>query len=70
MRLTVTGRLLDRMHPRSKASPEIFIRVKNLLAGIAESPWVSAIDGERFDSQQPGILKFDFVLTVDSHLPL
>ncbi len=70
LRLAVSGRMLDKTNPLSKVSPETFTRVKALLASIVDSPFVAAIEGERFDNAQPGILKFDFVLVADPARPL
>ena len=65
VKLVVSGRMLDKTNPLSKVSPETFNRVKALLASIVDLPFVAAIEGERFDNSQPGILKFDFVLVAD-----
>ncbi len=70
LKLVVSGRMLDRTNPLSKVSPETFNRVKALLASIVDSPFVAAVEGERFDNTQPGILKFDFVLVADPSRPL
>ena len=70
MKLIISGRMLDKTNPLAKVSPETFTRVKDLLAGIVELPSVSAVEGERFDHSQPGILKFDFVLVTDPDHPL
>jgi type IV pilus assembly protein PilM len=70
LKLVVSGRMLDKTNPLSKASPETFNRVKALLASIVDSPYVAAVEGERFDNTQPGILKFDFVLVTDPAHPL
>lgn len=70
MKLVISGRMLDKTNPLAKVSPETFTRAKELLAGIVELPSVSAVEGERFDNSQPGILKFDFVLVTDVAHPL
>ncbi len=70
MKLVVSGRMLDKTNPLAKVSPETFSRVKALLAGIVDSPFVAAVEGERFDHSRPGILKFDFVLVTDPAHPL
>ncbi len=70
MKLVISGRMLDKTNPLAKVSPETFTRVKALLAGIVDSPFVSAVENERFDNSRPGILKFDFVLVTDPAHPL
>ncbi len=70
LKLVISGRMLDKTNPLSKVSPETFNRVKALLASIVDSPYVATVEGERFDNDQPGILKFDFVLVTDPARPL
>jgi type IV pilus assembly protein PilM len=70
VKLAISGRMLDRTIPLSKVSPATSNRVKKLLDGIMASPFVSAVEGERFDNNLPGILRFDFVLVADSQHPL
>jgi type IV pilus assembly protein PilM len=70
LKLVISGRILDRSHPLAKVSPETFARFKTLTARLVESPFVTAVETERFDNQQPGILKFDLVLVSDAQRPL
>lgn len=70
VKLAVSGRMLDKTNPLAKVSPETLARVRALLAGLADSPFVAGVEGERFDNSQPGILKFDFVLVTDPAHPL
>ena len=70
MKLAVSGRMLDRTNPLAKVSPETVQRVQALLEGLAGSPFVAAVEGERFDNSRPGILKFDFVLVTNPARPL
>ena len=70
LKLAVSGRMLDRTNPLAKVSPETVQRVQALLKGIAGSPFVAAVEGERFDTSRPGILKFDFILVTNPGRPL
>lgn len=70
LKLAVAGRMLDRTNPLAKVSPDTLNRVKTLLAGLVDSPFVAGVENERFDNSQPGILKFDFVLVSDPAHPL
>ncbi|AOS45561.1 Competence protein A [Lacunisphaera limnophila] len=70
LKLVVSGRMLDKTNPLAKVSPETLTRVRALLAGLADSPYITAVEGERFDNSQPGILRFDFVLVTDPAHPL
>lgn len=65
VRLTLSGRLLDVANPQSKVSPESLQRVKQLLASFTGSQFISAVENERFDTNQNGLLKFDFTLVIN-----
>lgn len=70
LRLNVTGRLLDQANPLSKVSRDSYNRVKDLLASFSDSQFIVAVENERFDNTQEGILRFDFTLVVDPERPL
>lgn len=70
LRVAISGRMLDRTNPLAKVSPDIYRRVTELLASVVESPYVSAVENERFDNGQPGILHFDVVLVAEPARPL
>ncbi|MGH8020141.1 MAG: pilus assembly protein PilM, partial [Opitutaceae bacterium] len=70
LRLTLSGRLLDKNNPLSKVSQESQNRVTTLLTSFVESQFIVRLENERFDNSQPGILKFEFVLVVDPERPL
>lgn len=70
LRLNLSGRLLDRANPQSKVSPESLERVQSLLASFADSQFISSKEKENFNTNQPGILSFDFILVVDPKKPL
>ena len=70
LRLHVSGRLLDTANPQSKVSDGAFRRVNALRQSFLESPWVAAVEGERFDCSQPGMLRFDLDLATDAQHPL
>ena len=71
LRLAISGRMLDRTNPLAKVSVETTNRVKALLRDIDRSPGVKvAEEGQRFDNNQPGILKFDFMLVPNPARPL
>lgn len=70
LRLAVSGRLLDQMNPLANANPDTQRRVTALLGHLVDSPFISSVEGERFDHRQPGILHFDFVLVTAPDRPL
>lgn len=70
LRLNVSGRLLDKNNPVSKVSQDSYNRVKSLLASFAGSQFISSVEKENFNPNQPGILGFDFILVVNPKKPL
>lgn len=70
LKLAVSGRMLDKTNPLAKVSPETLSRMQTLLTGLVDSPFVAAVEDERFDNSQPGILRFDIVLVTDPAHPL
>jgi type IV pilus assembly protein PilM len=70
LRLAISGRMLDRTNPLANVSPDIYRRVTELLTSVVDSPFVSAVENERFDNHQPGILRFDVVLVAEPARPL
>lgn len=65
LRLALSGRLLDVRNPQSKVSPESLQRVKELLSSFTDSQFIKAVENERFDTNQNGLLHFDFTLVID-----
>ncbi|MES1166909.1 MAG: cell division FtsA domain-containing protein, partial [Pseudomonadota bacterium] len=65
-RFRLSGRLLDKGNPAAKAGTEAYGKVRSLMQALAGSPFVSAIENERFDGAQPGILRFDFTLVLNA----
>lgn len=70
LKLLVSGRMLDRANPLAKVSQETYFRAKTLLTQLSALPSVSGVEAERFDNQQAGLLKFDFVLIGEKQRPL
>jgi type IV pilus assembly protein PilM len=70
LRLNVSGRLLDRANPVSRVSQASYDRVKSLLASFKGSTFINAVENERFNSDTPGILEFEFILVVNPKRPL
>ncbi len=70
LRLQLSGRLIDRNNPVSLVSPDSYQRVKSLLASFVDSQFISAVERESFDANNPGILRFDFILVIDPARPL
>ena len=68
--LRVGGRLFDAGKPLGKVGQAAYARLQALLASLTGSPFISTIADEHFDNSQPGILRFDFTLTVDPQHPL
>ncbi len=62
LRLAVEGRLLDRQNPRQTASPAAQARAQAVLARLATTPGVVAVDDPHFDASQPGVMKLGCTL--------
>ncbi len=69
-KIAVSGRMLDRANPTTRFSSDVSVRMKALLRTLAESPHFSAVEGERFDNSQPGLLGFELVLVTEATRPL
>jgi hypothetical protein len=69
--LRIAGRMLDRHDPPAKGSLEATGRLQALLHELGRSPYVRvAEEAQRFDTSQPGFLKFELVLATDPARPL
>lgn len=70
LKIAVSGRMLDRANPVTRFSAEASGRMRALLRTLGESPHFSGVEGERFDSSQPGLLAFELILVTDTSRPL
>lgn len=70
LKLHLSGRLMDRENPLSQVSTASRNRVEALLSSFADSPFISSLEDRRFDTSQPGVLKFDFSITIQSEVAL
>lgn len=70
LRVAVAARMLDRTNPSAQGSADASRRVTELLDSLARSPFVSAVEGERFHVGQPGVLRLEFVLVGHPARPL
>ncbi|HVT72968.1 MAG TPA: hypothetical protein VHD61_07510 [Lacunisphaera sp.] len=69
-KMRLAGRMLDREHGPGQIGSEPLARVKALIAGLLESPFIRAVEDERFDGARAGVLRFELVLVADSRRPL
>ncbi len=70
MRLMVSGRMLDRTNPLAKSGPGTARRVQGLLGELVSSPFVTSVEGERYDASESGLLRFDLSLVLEPGHPL
>jgi len=70
LKLSLSGRMLERKNPTTPDRSETNNRVKELLAGLAGLPQVAAVESERIEHSQPGLLRFDFILVFNPAHPL
>ena len=64
VRLNLIGCLFDADNPVTKAGAGSYQRAKSLLEGLRASPFVAAVENERFDGSKPGMLRFEITLVV------
>lgn len=70
MEMKLNGRMLDRENPLNRVSPDMRARVGALIDDLLLAEFVSAIGERRFDTAQPGILRFEITLVIDPEHPL
>lgn len=70
LKLALSGTMLDPSASLPPASLTAYARVSALRTSFAAAPWVAAVENERFDRSQPGLLKFDLVLVPRLEQPL
>jgi hypothetical protein len=62
LKIAVSGRVLEQSNRDGSAA---FHRMKALTESLAESPFVLAVEAQRFDLNRSGLIGFDCVLVVD-----
>ena len=70
VRLRIAGRLLERQHPAGRVGAAARDRAASLVRTLASAAFVAAIEDERFDDSQPGLLRFECTLVLDRQKPL
>lgn len=70
LRLAISVRMLDRANPLAPTRDDASRKVGALLASLVDSPYIAAVEAERFDDGKPGILQFDCVLVAEPTHPL
>jgi type IV pilus assembly protein PilM len=66
-RLNLAGCLLDPEHPLRKPGEASYARARLLVASLGQSPFVTAVENERFDASQAGVLRFELTLVLVPH---
>lgn len=64
LRLRLNGRMLDYGREETGSANEAERRVQRLLASVGQSRFVRTVEAERFDTSEPGILRFEFSVSV------
>ena len=62
--------MLDRVQVGAASGVDFNRRMHRLLGTLTASPFVAAIENERYDISQPGILRFEFTLVIKPERPL
>jgi type IV pilus assembly protein PilM len=63
-RLLLGGCLFDAVQPLAKPGAGSYLRARMLLAELRASPFCAAVESERFESSQPGMLRFEITLVI------
>lgn len=66
LRLRLSGRMLDRENPEARVGAACHERVQRLLTNLGRSRFARVIEREQFDVSEPGILRFEFSMVVNS----
>ncbi len=61
-RIRLRGCLLNPLQPFAPVGGEAYERVKTLLADLAASPFVAAVENEHFEANQAGVLRFEITI--------
>lgn len=69
-RLRLVGRMLDYHNPLARVSGDLQRRVNRRLDSFTGSEFIVGIEGQRFDTSENGILRFEFTLVVNPERPL
>ena len=64
VRLALTGCLLDPDHPREDAGEGLRRKAQAVLERLRASPFVAALENERFEGGRPGVLRFEVTVEV------
>ncbi len=66
LKLTVSGRMLDRARPAERANSGSYEKVRRLMEQLEATRGVAAVEHPRFDNSRAGILGFDVTLILDA----
>jgi len=69
-RIQLAGCVLDPENPLGRAGESCDRRAQALVAALGRAPLVAAVEGERFESGRPGVLRFELTLVLDPRGPL
>jgi len=62
------GCVLDWNHPLERVSPEMRLKVDDLIEQLRDSPYVEAVRNKKFDTSERGILRFECTLEMNKAL--
>lgn len=70
MVLSLEGRVVDRENPLGRVSDHLRDKVDNFISTMSESPYLQEVKLDLFDDSQPGILRFEFTISIHPEKPL
>ncbi len=68
--LQVEGRVVDRKNPLSRVSDDLKLKAEDFIKIMGDSPFLKEVSLKRYDDEIPGILRFEFTISVNPQRPL
>ncbi len=68
--LQLEGRVVDRNNPLSRVSDDLKKRAENFIQTMGQSPFLKEVTLKRYDDTMPGILRFEFTISINPERPL
>lgn len=70
MVLSLEGRVVDRENPLGRVSEHLREKVDKFIETMGKSPYLQEVKLDKFDDSQPGILRFEFTISIHPEKPL
>jgi type IV pilus assembly protein PilM len=68
--LQLEGRVIDRDNPLSRVSEDLKKKAEKFIQTMGSSPFLNEVTLKRYDDTMPGILRFEFTISINPERPL